>query len=423
MCTACDEEGEGSKDGKAGLRAYIEADTLAGPAPLDVSFQLHVEGAGIDEELVCQWDFGDGHRLQGCIVRHVFVRAAADPYLVQAAVTSRATGRTATAQPVRISVHEQADLAVSGVLVEPLQVQAGDPLTVSFQVANQGGMAAPPSSACVRLTMEQVGALPQELGRLEVEQLESGSSRSLPSKVLTTRRGMPGGFYRLTVTVDCDGEISEIREDNNEAPAEQLVRVMALAEGPDLVLRDLAVSPTTVLVGLGDRHPQIEVGMKISNIGNQRATAFSWAVYLSDDETLAPGTDREIAGARLAGLEASRNEPVRQLVELPDDLAEGSYHIFARVDPDDEVPGETDEFNNDARLPGPLKVLAGFVPGFDLILTSIRIENFQIPMGGSIDVAFTLCNRGTTPILNNFFVTVVLSEDLLYEEDTDVRVG
>lgn len=422
FCPGCGED-EGGGEDKGRLSATIQASTLEGPAPLDVAFELVVSGA--KDEMRCTWDFGDGHQATGCALSHVFAQAASEPYLVRAAVEELNTERKAAANPVTIAVHERADLEVSGVVVAPHEITAGDPLTVSFQVRNRGGMAAPPTTVCVTMVLDDASMVEVELGRLEVGELEPGGSQSFASEVLQTRPGMRGGLYDLVVEADCSEPevVAELSEDNNAASPEAQIHVSALTTGPDLVVRELAVSPTTVLTHLGERQPEVNIGMKIVNIGNELARAFGWQIYLSASEELDPDAASLIASGELAGLGAGRNEPIQERVLLSPDLAEGAYHIFARVDPADDVRGELDEFNNDVRLEAPLQVLAGSVPGFDLILTSIRIQNFQIPMGGSLDVAFTLCNRGTFAIPGNFFVTIFLSKDSTYDEATDPKVG
>lgn len=419
----CGDDDGGDAAG-APLQAFIEAAPAEGIVPLDVAFSLRVVGAGEADPLSCEWDFGDGHRTTGCAIQHVFVRAAVDPYVVRAGVVNGNTGETATAESVAILVHERADLQITALGAGPAELQAGDPLTLDLEVTNRGGSPVVASEACVYLVFDEPGALEQEVARLEVPALQPAEVHEATGQEVEVPGGLRGGSYYVVVELDCPGVVSEADEENNRATTAEPVLIRALTEGPDLLVSELLVSPTTVLSTLGGRPGNVDLRLGIVNGGNRLAGAFDWAVYLSADEELDPAGDLVLVSEELAGLQAQATELVRREgLPLPDGLAQGSYQVYARVDPDDRVPDETNEFNNERPLESPLQVVSGSVPGRDLILTAVRVTNPNVPLGGAVDVLFTLCNRGTVEAAGNFFASVILSADQHWGDANDFLVG
>ncbi len=424
----CDDGGDGGEGG--GLVAVILADPLTGPAPLDVAFDLRIQGAGPEDELLCEWDFGDGRRTEGCSTRHAYPTPRSEPYVVVAGVTNTRTGETATAEPVSILVTERPDLVLVSGAFSPGQVDSGQDITLDLTVANRGGWEAPPSSLCFELEAAERGAT-YELRTsrdgsraVDLPGLAPGESTDLTALALTVRRGMPGGVYSVVVILDCDQEVSEADEEDDRVRLSGELRVTASTEGPDLVVRSMEVSPATVMGSFGDRGPTIDLTLVLGNAGNRLAGPFGWEVYLSDDETLDPEVDTRIAMGELPGLQPNTTERVEVTsVELPAGIQEGHYQIIGVVDPDDVLQDEIDETNNATLADGGLTVISGQVEGFDLIPTVIRLESYQVPQESGVDVSFTLCNRGTLDIRTNFFCTVVVSPDQMYDEDSDVTLG
>ncbi|MDY0061759.1 MAG: CARDB domain-containing protein [Myxococcota bacterium] len=414
----CDED-----EGGESLRAVVQASPVEGAAPLDVEFLLVVTGAGPEDELACEWDYGDGSTSAGCSVRHLYAVAAAEPYVVRAGVRNLTRGEQAAAEPITIRVRQRAELTVSRVAAAPRELEAGQSLRVSFQVTNAGGTELPATVACVQLLLDEGQAVPLELGQVPVPPLPAGESQGFVELPFATRSGMRGGYYRVQVLGDCTGQVTEANEEDNLAEDGERVLLRAVSEGPDLLVRNFAASPTTVLVGVGGREPLLEVGLTLANDGNLRAGPFSWSVLLTTADTPDPARDLTLLHGALDGLDRDREQRVQQTVTLPDELLEGSYRLFAVVDPADEVPGEIDEFNNQTALDRPLQLLVGAVEGYDLLPVAISTMNTQVPIGGSIDVQFSLCNRGTLAVPGNFFATLVLSEDDRFDPEGDPRVG
>jgi len=254
--------------------------------------------------------------------------------------------------------------------------------------------------------------------------LQPAQAHSFVQEAVEIPGGLRGGDYHVVVLLDCADAITEPSEENNRAITADPVTIQALTEGPDLLISELLLSPTTVLAELGGRPGSVDLRLGILNAGNRLAGGFDWAVYLSDDEALEPEGDLLLASELLAGLQADATELVRrEELQLPDGLGQGSYQVYARVDPANTVPDEIDEFNNERVLETPLQVVSGSVPGRDLILTAVRVTNPNVPLGGAVDVVFTLCNRGRTDIGGNFFASSVLSADREWDVPGDFLVG
>ncbi len=418
----CDDGG--GETGPETLSVHIEASPLEGVAPLDVSFALVVAGAAAQHELSCEWDFGDGQRARGCALQHVFLAAGTGPFVVRGGVADKDTGQTATAAPVQVLVLAPPDLQPLALTPHATALAAGDELVLDLDLRNAGGTLAAASQACLLVASVQEGSLERELGRLEVPALDPGETLALRDQRVLVPRGIATGAYRLSVALDCGDAVAEGDEGNNTLVAEAILDLQGLAEGPDLTIRALSLSPATVLDSLGGQAPRVDLSLTVSNLGNVLAGRFGWQVYLSNDEELDPAGDTLLAEGSLAGLEPGRDELLRQEdLALPADLAEGDYPVYALVDPDDRVADELDEFNNQRVLEEPLHVISGSVPGIDLLVTSVRVANVNVPTGAAIDVAFTLCNRGTVAVSSNFFCSVVLSPNQVYDDEDNLKVG
>lgn len=146
-------------------------------------------------------------------------------------------------------------------------------------------------------------------------------------------------YQSVTLRLNVPGAIEAIRKDFTMKP-------LAL---PDL-LAGAVSGPSAAKPG-----ESILVSNTVKNSGSKAAGPFTVGIYLSKDKVIEPGKDRLIAGRKVPGLAAGAATKVQTKVQLPEDLAKGTYYIGLVVDPGRAVT-EFNEANNVGISKNPLQV-------------------------------------------------------------------
>ncbi|HEU5319045.1 MAG TPA: hypothetical protein VFX49_23240, partial [Chloroflexota bacterium] len=116
-----------------------------------------------------------------------------------------------------------------------------------------------------------------------------------------------------------------------------------LAAGYDLVANPPTVTPANATTG-----QQISVGWVVDNPGSSSVVG-TWTdkVFLSADTTLGPG-DTELASKVITTTVPSGGNYVASTTVTVPNVPSGIYYVIVRVDALNTVPGEDNEFNNEA---------------------------------------------------------------------------
>ncbi|HYV35936.1 MAG TPA: peptidoglycan DD-metalloendopeptidase family protein, partial [Gemmataceae bacterium] len=141
--------------------------------------------------------------------------------------------------PVVPKAVQLTDFAVSAVSGNPISLLAGDQATVSFLVTNQSNVAAPATSAKLRLDSgTTVADADPLLADVTVPALGAGQSQPL-TKVVTIPTGTAAGSYYVGVMVNPTGSVQEIDRSNNQG-----VMAITVTASPQ---PQIFGSPTTTL--------------------------------------------------------------------------------------------------------------------------------------------------------------------------------
>ncbi len=149
----------------------------------------------------------------------------------------------------------------------------------------------------------------------------------------------PGTFYWNTVAVDRKGHtrLASATDSKHRKQGSTNVRWFIKA-APDLIIRQLAFRPSSVLPDLDD-DTQGNIVIDVANIGNW--TAYKFKVVLSDSFDCESQND-EVAVFEVDSLRPKQSKSLSFLWRTNNT---GRYHFFAEVDPDDRV-FESSEANN-----------------------------------------------------------------------------
>lgn len=113
----------------------------------------------------------------------------------------------------------------------------------------------------------------------------------------------------------------------------------AVGGSPDLVVKSVS-GPSGAWVGAS-----IAVSCTVGNQGDDNATDFKVALYLSQDAKIQPSSDRLLKKVALTGLAAGATAKRTVNVAIPLDVAPGAYYLGAKADAQNAV-AEASETNN-----------------------------------------------------------------------------
>ncbi len=276
------------------------------------------------------------------------------------------------------------DLVIDAAPAAPDNVTAGQTVTVTFDVRNQG--AYPTTRSRVDGVYFSADNVLDETDRLVANAtrpaLEAGSIDSL-SMELEIPECVSGTYYLIAVT-DKDKQIAEFdikhdAEANNASPAKQ---IQVALTPPDLQVTNLSISPVS---SPGD---PVTVSWTISNTGTGH-TRRGWTdkIMLVSESGLQPALIAQVAQQSLAaGTSISRSETYN----LPA-FMDGQYRIAVITDSNNQVSEcGASESNNEASS-GSFSV-NNDLP--DLVVDSTAVPGAPIIAGSQFSVEWTARNAG-----------------------------
>ena len=158
--------------------------------------------------------------------------------------------------------------------------------------------------------------------------------------------GIPNGEYYVGIILDYDNQIEELNENNVCYFNSPKVNVNnSLINNPaDLICLDPG--------NLNQNERNISIGgIKLQNIGEQEANAFSIAYFLSEDNIISP-SDYKIGEKRFNSLNPQDSISQSFSTTLEESF-QGSFYVGIILDFEDEV-GEMNEANNTCFYPNPI---------------------------------------------------------------------
>ena len=237
----------------------------------------------------------------------------------------------------------------------PPPVEYGDqPIRAFFSIVNDSRSPSTGFNVAFRLRAANVeDAQWIELDKLAVDGLAAGEQRPFsyvivlpPAEDAEEQRPLPPGVYEFCITVDVDGFVPEIDEQNNTYCTPIGLIVLdgtvvgpAMEEGADLSVRSMCAQVASGWLGLSS------VKATIANLGDAAAGPFTVTAYYIPAVGADPVAIVDSGhGTRYDGLAVGEDASFRQDFDTAG-LENGTYPVFIVVDSANEVT-ETDEDNN-----------------------------------------------------------------------------
>jgi subtilisin family serine protease/uncharacterized membrane protein len=318
--------------------------------------------------------------------------AAGRKYLIAKADADGDIAETSEANNSRVSpLLIGPDLVVLSVTA-PATAAAGDALTVTDSVKNQG--ASPSGSSVTRFFLSSNTILDASdvplAGHRSVQGLAAAEVNSGQSTV-TIPAATTAGTYYIIAKADADETVAEALETNNSA-------ARSIQVGPDLTVSSL-VAPSTAGAGATVTVTETTVNQGAAGAGAS-VTRFFLSTNFQLDATDVPLSGNRSVPALPAGGASSGSTPVT----IPATTTSGSYYLLAKADGDDTV-AETQETNNvAARL---IQV------GPDLTVSTLTVPP-KAAAGATVNVTDTTTNQGAGGAgasVTRFYLSVNLQLD------------
>ncbi|WP_198648553.1 CARDB domain-containing protein, partial [Cyanothece sp. BG0011] len=278
---------------------------------------------------------------------HVLVRTDRDNNVIEGnfennnvkASDSSSGGGSTSEGKLPITPTPTADLTVQSVDA-PTQGIAGQPLTLTWTVANNGAATGANWYDAVYLSRDQVFDRSSDiyLGfRNQTGVINEGESYTV-TESFNVPRGLAGRYYAFVVT-DSGNAVYERDGESNNTNFDGFSTEIILPAPSDLVVTDVTV-PNSAIPGQG-----ISISYSVENQGTD--TAFgTWtdSVYLSRD-TQWDINDTLVGQVTRSGNIASGDSYSQTLNGVVPGVNLGDYHVIVRSDIRNQVP-EVDESNN-----------------------------------------------------------------------------
>jgi subtilase family serine protease len=318
---------------------------------------------------------------------YIIAKADADGAAPETSETNNTTSR---------SILIGGDLVVSALNV-PSLAAAGSAVVVSDTTKNQGG--APIGTSTTRFYLSTNTVLDtadtQLAGSRDIAVLEPGASNSGPTTLTLPDPLQPAAYY-IIAKADADGTARETSETNNTKYRQILI-------GGDVV-----VSAFTVPLKGGAGSP-----LTITDTTNQGSGAVGPSVtrfYFSTNASF-DGTDTWLGNRAVLDLASGAASTATTIVNIPSNVAAGTYYLIARADADAGII-ETNESNNNAAR--------SVTIGSDLVL-SVSLTTVKAAASLSLDFSETVTNQGggaATPSVTRYYLSTnstLSTDDVLLE--------
>ena len=275
-----------------------------------------------------------------------------------AVIENTETNNTRASSAIRIG----ADLAVT-TLTAPATAAPGTAISVSDITKNQGvGNAAPSTTRFYLSTNTLFDASDVVVGARAVPLLGDGASSSVTTSLTLPTTTATGTYYILAVA-DAANTVAESIETNNTR-ASAGVRV-----GADLLV---TVINAPAFAGAGG---SISVADTTANQGAAPAATSSTGFYLSTNSSF-DAADVFLGSRPVAALAAGATSSATTVLQIPPNIAPGSYYIIGAADWNGSI-AETLETNNSRGDTIPI--------GGDLVVSTVSVSG-----GGAANATLTV---------------------------------
>ncbi len=306
--------------------------------------------------------------------------------------------------PITISLINS-DLQIQSTTA-PLTGEAGKPVTVQWTVVNAGAETTTVNQWKDRGFLSSDENLNVQEDRFLGEVQHSGALGSGSAYTMVGDYNLPQDFegtYYLIILTDADDDLYEHdAEDNNIWCVSPALEISNLA--PDLEIESFT-APAAGIAG-----QSIQVDWTVVNKGTATASAaWSDALYLSENNTFEQSDTPLGSFNHSEALAAGASYGGQETITLPV-RREGVYYLILFTDKNNSVYEKGLEDNN---ISTQLITITELAP-------DLEVENFTVPAAGiagqSIQVDWTVANKGTAAAIADWSDALYLSENNTFEQ-------
>ncbi|WP_164891191.1 CARDB domain-containing protein [Botryobacter ruber] len=291
------------------------------------------------------------------------------------------------------------DLVVQTAAVAPVSIPAGQPVTATAGIRNQGSVAAAYSSIGYYLSANNTLDASDVLLNVSTGNALAAGTTANRSATLTIPEGTAAGSYFILFVADH----AEAQDESSETNNVKAVALTVIAPTVDLAVQTPTVSAASVVAGTG-----ITLTANVVNAGTVASTATTIRYYLSPNNTI-ESSDVVLGSADVSSMAASGSVSKVVSYTIPASTAAGNYFVLFQVDPDN-TNTESNENNNTASVALAITLAPAEV---DLAVLTPTVSAASVVSGGTVNVTSTIKNNGTTAAASST-VGYYLSADAVF---------
>lgn len=271
------------------------------------------------------------------------------------------------------------DLVMQTQSATPTTVPAGNTVSVTCSIFNQGNMPASSSNVGYYLSTDNV----YSTGDVYLSFSSGGTLNAYASANKTATLTIPSsttpGSYYILYYADYSNLVSESVETNNVSA----VAITVVTPTVDLYITTPTASPVTIAQG-----NTTAVSCYINNSGNSSASSSNVGYYLSTD-TVWTAADTYLGFSSGGALAAGGSQYRSANLTIPSATTPGSYYILYFADYG-MVVSETNEMNNVNWV-----AITVITPSIDLVIQSPALSAATVAAGNQVTASCNIYNQGT----------------------------
>ncbi|MBI4929184.1 MAG: T9SS type A sorting domain-containing protein [Bacteroidetes bacterium] len=273
------------------------------------------------------------------------------------------------------------DLIIQSQTASPTSVIAGNSVSVSCYIYNQGNSLSSSSNVGYYLSANAIWDAGDTYLNYSAGSSLAASTSSYRSTTVTIPGATPAGTYYILYYADYSNAVSESVETNNVVA----VMITVSAAAIDLIIQSPTATPTNVVAGNA-----VSATCYIYNQGNSTSSSSNVGYYLSADAAWDAG-DVYITYSSGASLAASSSSYKSTSLTIPGATAPGNYYILYYADYS-TLESESVETNNVSAVA--ITVGAAYI---DLIIQTPAASPSTVSAGGNVSASCYIYNQGNSP--------------------------
>ena len=288
------------------------------------------------------------------------------------------------------------DIEATSVGTSSSSVVMGETITVQYRIDNIGTDYSGSFYWKLYLSTDStISASDVYVDEFSVSSISGGSYRSGYEYSVTIPTGMSSGYHYLGMIADNRGTVNELDETNNIVSSSSRIDI----EEPADLAPDSPSGPNT-----GQSGQQVSLSWRIDNNGDDTSGWFYWEMYLSTDSTITTSDTKLGSTQQASSISGGSYRSGTMSVNLPNNLAQGTYYFGIIVDTTSRV-NEGDETNN-IEVGNSIYIS---VPDYDLEATSISVDSGyrQVCEGSDIYITLSVTNLGADNAGSHYYEALV----------------